>query len=225
MSRFEEGQCTFAEAMEETARLNDRRLQYEAQQRKAQEKPWTKAKQTSSSSSSSDTSSESGCDEEKTNEILEDLAAAGTAAPANNSSALAEHFSNVANSSTKRGRDDISATPQKEASLSLQGQGQGQDGELEGEKEEVRTPSPLDQGVTPYWKALEERGRNNTSPKLTRSAAKKRLQSKQTTTSAVAGGVGGGGGALFFSPPDQVKNAERERREIRAKEDNRCVCI
>ena len=194
------------------------------EQRRAQEKPWrkaTKASRSSSSSDNSDNSSDGGGDG-STEEIREDLAPAGTAAPTSNSSALAEHFSNVANGSAKRGRDDISATPQKEASLQGQGQEQDEEQDQEGEEEEVRTPSPLDQGVTPYWKALEERGRSNTSPKLTRSAAKKRLQSKQTTTSAAAaGGIGGGGGALFFSPPDQVKNAERERREIRAKEDNR----
>jgi len=174
---------------------------------------------------------------------LEDLAGDEANSNAKAGSALAEHFSNLsssnnANASTKRGRDDISATPQKKAPTTTpqkaNGQGQEQEGE-EQDGEEVRTPSPLDQGVTPYWKALEERGRNNTSPKLTRSAAKKKLQSKQQAGNGGMGGDGGGvgfhqeayrngaggGDVLMFSPPDQVKNAERERKEIRAKEDNR----
>ena len=127
------------------------------------------------------------------------------------------------NASTKRNRDDISATPQKPSATANDNSSDGNGNnkrEDDEEQQKVRTPPPLDQGPTPYWKAMEERGRG-TSPKLTRSAAKKK-QAAGFARSAYANGAGGGD-VLFFSPPDQVRNAERERREIRAKEDNRCV--
>lgn len=141
---------------------------------------------------------------------------------------------NDGNASTKRNRDNISATPQKSSSpadgntkkpsanaSSSNNRDNGNGGKEEDEQEEkIRTPSPLDQGPTPYWKAMEERGQG-TSPKLTRSAAKKK-QAAGFARSAYANGAGGGD-VLFFSPPDQVRNAERERREVRAKEDNRYV--
>jgi len=113
-----------------------------------------------------------------------------------------------ANSSTKRNRSDITATPKK--------------------GDDIRTPSPVEQGVTPYWKAVEERG-GTTSPKLTRSAVKKKRQGTSATPrfregageDSHAGAGAGGGEVLFFSPPDQEKNAEREKRQLRQREKER----
>jgi len=188
------------------------------EQRAQQDKPWQKKKSATAKASDDESADAKPSDDENAD----------------------------ASGSAKRTRDDISATPQKASSDGSdddvkipsagnahdQGQKLAEDEDGEQEEPKVRTPSPLDQGPTPYWKAVEERGRG-TSPKLTRSAAKKKKEQQQQQQKQAAVGFaeeayrngGGGGELLFFSPPDQVRNAERERKEIRAKEDNRYVLV
>ena len=200
--------------------------------RAAQEKPWARKKKqqqsTTSSTGSDDATAENTAEGEGAGAptLAEAMSFDSTAASVGGHDGIDNNASNASNGSTKRNREDISATPQKDGKKEA-----NQDREEE-QEEEIRTPSPLDQGPTPYWKAMEDRGRG-TSPKLTRSAAKKKLAQQQKQTegktagfdqSAYANGAGGGD-VLMFSPPDQVRNAERERREIRAKEDNRCVLL
>ena len=183
------------------------------EQRAQQEKPWAKKTTGKDSASSA----------EDTAEGANDTTLAEAMSFDSNASSLVNGNADNGkdNASTKRNREDISATPQKpSATANNNSNSNNKKEDDEQEEQKVRTPSPLEQGPTPYWKAMEERGRG-TSPKLTRSAAKKK-QAAGFARSAYAHGAGGGD-MLFFSPPDQVRNAERERREIRAKEDNRCV--
>ena len=201
------------------------------EQRALQEKPWARKKKQQSpvTSAAAENIAEGahgvdGVGAEAGATLAEAMSFDSTAASVGGHDGIG-HDNNGSNGSTKRNRDDISATPQKDGKKEANSQEEDQ------EKEEIRTPSPLDQGPTPYWKAMEDRGRG-TSPKLTRSAAKKKLAQQKETEGKTAGfdqsayaNGAGGGDVLMFSPPDQVRNAERERREIRAKEDNRCVQI
>ena len=202
------------------------------EQRALQEKPWARKKKQQSpvTSAAAENIAEGahgvdGVGAEAGATLAEAMSFDSTAASVGGHDGIDNNASNASNGSTKRNREDISATPQKDGKKEANSQEEDQ------EKEEIRTPSPLDQGPTPYWKAMEDRGRG-TSPKLTRSAAKKKLAQQKETEGKTAGfdqsayaNGAGGGDVLMFSPPDQVRNAERERREIRAKEDNRCVQI
>jgi hypothetical protein len=74
------------------------------------------------------------------------------------------------------------------------------------------------QGPTPYWKVLQERAGNMTSPRETRSSVKKPRQQKSIDDidDEEVGPV-----LLEFSPPNQAANRKKEKQMLEKKEKER----
>eukprot|EP00978_Attheya_sp_CCMP212_P029526 scaffold105107_cov45-Attheya_sp.AAC.1 len=75
------------------------------------------------------------------------------------------------------------------------------------------------QGPTPYWKVLQDRAGNITSPRETRSSVKKPRQQKSIDDEEL------GSVLLEFSPPNQVANRKKEKQMLEKKEKERALRI